>query len=285
MHSRAFICKYSYQNIDQSTLSRFWNWMALKFEKFCPFWILTFWVNLLVFSLIYFSFDSNSLQNMKIEAKKNYTLKPRVVLPDSYVKGKSEKLLYEFEHLKFTFQILYCFTHFRHCQCIWNKWPVQTVTFNGLETAVFFFFSFSLDTFVDCIRKEILWLQRILSRLMRISMPKDWRHERNGAAYMWRFFLCSHSVRWVPVCARNSVFTVLGTISDSHIPLTFRCRPIQNSMNSTQSQLSLRLKCKRFRQSESVQIKFQNILSHKYCLCNFSFLRRNVDCRIFWMTS
>lgn len=29
---------------------------------------------------------------MKIEAKKNYTLKPRVVLPDSYVKGKSQKL-------------------------------------------------------------------------------------------------------------------------------------------------------------------------------------------------
>lgn len=33
-----------------------------------------------------------SLHNMKIEAKKNYTLKPRVVLPDSYVKGKLSKL-------------------------------------------------------------------------------------------------------------------------------------------------------------------------------------------------
>lgn len=30
---------------------------------------------------------------MKIEAKKNYTLRPRVVLPDSYVKGKPKKLL------------------------------------------------------------------------------------------------------------------------------------------------------------------------------------------------
>lgn len=34
-----------------------------------------------------------SLHKGKIEAKKNYTLKPRVVLPDSYVKGKQQRLI------------------------------------------------------------------------------------------------------------------------------------------------------------------------------------------------
>lgn len=42
---------------------------------------------ILILNFILF-FVQHSLHTMKIEAKKNYTLKPRVVLPDSYVKGE-----------------------------------------------------------------------------------------------------------------------------------------------------------------------------------------------------
>lgn len=105
MHSRSFIYVSTHlQEYWPIYYTHFWNRMELMK-------ILRFWINHVSLS-ISFSFGSNSLHNMKIEAKKNYTLKPRVVLPDSYVKGKSEKS-FEFEYPNFTFRNIVSHLTFR----------------------------------------------------------------------------------------------------------------------------------------------------------------------------